>query len=210
MTDTRNGLAPGHATARILVVDDLDANRALIARLLAPDGYLVSGAVDGAQALKMVADQQPDLVLLDVMMPGADGFAVCRTPQARSGHASHPRRPDHVAQRIAQPHRGPRGGRRRLRVEAGRRAGAARARPLAAANQALHRRSRLGRIGHRQPRAHHRGARRLHRRPLSAPRALRRRARARDRTASRKISTPCSAAGSSTTSARSASPTRCC
>ena len=79
MTDTRNGLAPGQATARILVVDDLDANRTLIARLLAPDGYLVSGAVDGAQALKMVADQQPDLVLLDVMMPGADGFAVCRT-----------------------------------------------------------------------------------------------------------------------------------
>ena len=76
--DTRNGLAPGHTTASILVVDDLDANRALIARLLAPDGYLVSGAVDGAQALKMVADQQPDLVLLDVMMPGADGFAVCR------------------------------------------------------------------------------------------------------------------------------------
>ena len=76
--DTRNGLASGHTTASILVVDDLDANRALIARLLAPDGYLVSGAVDGAQALKMVADQQPDLVLLDVMMPGADGFAVCR------------------------------------------------------------------------------------------------------------------------------------
>ena len=78
MTDTLNGPAPGPATARILVVDDLDANRALIARLLAPDGYLVSGAVDGAQALKMVAEQQPDLVLLDVMMPGADGFAVCR------------------------------------------------------------------------------------------------------------------------------------
>jgi cyclic di-GMP phosphodiesterase len=66
-------------TAHILVVDDLDANRALIARMLAPDGYLVSGAADGAQALEMVAEQQPDLVLLDVMMPGTDGFAVCRT-----------------------------------------------------------------------------------------------------------------------------------
>ena len=78
MTDTLNSLAPGFAAARILVVDDLDANRALIARLLAPDGYLVSGAADGAQALKMVAEQQPDLVVLDVMMPGTDGFAVCR------------------------------------------------------------------------------------------------------------------------------------
>src|SRR6185436_946324 len=47
--------------------------------MLAPDGYLVSGAADGAQALRMVAEQQPDLVLLDVMMPGTDGFAVCRT-----------------------------------------------------------------------------------------------------------------------------------
>jgi putative two-component system response regulator len=79
VTDTTNGLAPGHAPAHILVVDDLDANRALIARLLAPDGYLVSGAADGAQALRMIAGQHPDLVLLDVMMPGTDGFAVCRT-----------------------------------------------------------------------------------------------------------------------------------
>jgi putative two-component system response regulator len=78
VTVTLNSQAPGYAAARILVVDDLDANRALVARLLAPEGYLVSGAVDGAQALKMVAEQQPDLVLLDVMMPGADGFAVCR------------------------------------------------------------------------------------------------------------------------------------
>jgi putative two-component system response regulator len=65
-------------SAHILVVDDLDANRALIARMLAPDGYRVSGAADGAQALRMVAEQHPDLVLLDVMMPGTDGFAVCR------------------------------------------------------------------------------------------------------------------------------------
>jgi putative two-component system response regulator len=73
-----NGRAPGHTTAHILVVDDLEANRALIARMLAPDGYLVSGAADGAQALRMIAAQHPDLVLLDVMMPGTDGFAVCR------------------------------------------------------------------------------------------------------------------------------------
>jgi len=65
-------------TAHILVVDDLEANRALVARMLAPEGYLVTGAADGAQALKIVAEQHPDLVLLDVMMPGTDGFAVCR------------------------------------------------------------------------------------------------------------------------------------
>jgi putative two-component system response regulator len=78
VADTPNLFAPGPATAHILVVDDLDANRALIARLLAPEGYLVSGAADGAEALRIVTEQQPDLVLLDVMMPGTDGFAVCR------------------------------------------------------------------------------------------------------------------------------------
>ena len=85
MTDTLNGLATGHATAHILVVDDLEANRALVARMLAPDGYLVSGAADGAQALRMIAAQHPDLVLLDVMMPGTDGFAVCRTLKEAPG-----------------------------------------------------------------------------------------------------------------------------
>ena len=53
VSDTLTAWRRRHATARILVVDDLDANRALIARLLAPDGYLLSGAVDGAQPLKM-------------------------------------------------------------------------------------------------------------------------------------------------------------
>jgi putative two-component system response regulator len=62
----------------VLVVDDVEANRTLIATALSRDGYQVSFATDGRDALACVAQDQPDLVLMDVMMPGIDGFAACR------------------------------------------------------------------------------------------------------------------------------------
>jgi putative two-component system response regulator len=62
----------------ILVVDDEDANLRLFTRLLEHDGYVVSRARSGQQALDRVARQLPDLVLLDVMMPGLTGFETCR------------------------------------------------------------------------------------------------------------------------------------
>jgi putative two-component system response regulator len=65
--------------AQILVVDDVEANRTLLTRLLAQDGHVVTGVSNGDEALRLVAGTPPDLVLLDVMMPGADGFQVCRT-----------------------------------------------------------------------------------------------------------------------------------
>jgi adenylate cyclase len=63
---------------RILVVDDVPENVRLLEAVLAPRGYDVVVAYDGAAALEIVAAQQPDLVLLDAMMPGLDGYAVCR------------------------------------------------------------------------------------------------------------------------------------
>jgi putative two-component system response regulator len=63
--------------ARILVVDDVEGNRHLLARLLKADGYEVVFASEGEAALKSVAVDQPDLVLMDVMMPGLDGFDAC-------------------------------------------------------------------------------------------------------------------------------------
>ena len=63
---------------RVLVVDDLEANRSLMAAALSRDGYDVLFATDGRDALDVVAREQPDLVLMDVMMPGLDGFAACR------------------------------------------------------------------------------------------------------------------------------------
>ncbi len=63
---------------RILVVDDVPENVRLLEAVLAPHGYDVFTASDGAAALEVVEAAQPDLVLLDVMMPGLDGYAVCR------------------------------------------------------------------------------------------------------------------------------------
>ncbi|MET0337026.1 MAG: PleD family two-component system response regulator, partial [Caulobacter sp.] len=65
-------------SARILVVDDIEANVRLLEAKLTAEYYDVSHAYDGVTALAMAAEQRPDIILLDVMMPGMDGFAVCR------------------------------------------------------------------------------------------------------------------------------------
>ncbi|HEX7757910.1 MAG TPA: PleD family two-component system response regulator [Caulobacteraceae bacterium] len=65
-------------TARILVVDDIDANVRLLQAKLQAEYYDVLTAHDGATALAIAASEKPDIVLLDVMMPGMDGFQVCR------------------------------------------------------------------------------------------------------------------------------------
>lgn len=64
--------------ATILVVDDEPANRELMVALLEPQGYTVLTAEDGQEALDSFAKHQPDLLLLDVMMPKMDGVEVCR------------------------------------------------------------------------------------------------------------------------------------
>ena len=65
-------------TARILVVDDVPENVRLLEAVLAPRGYDVVSATDGAAALALAESAKPDLVLLDVVMPAPDGYAVCR------------------------------------------------------------------------------------------------------------------------------------
>jgi CheY-like chemotaxis protein len=64
------------AGARILVVDDEPAIRLLCRVNLQADGFAVQEAQDGAAALRIAREWHPDLVLLDVMMPGEDGFVV--------------------------------------------------------------------------------------------------------------------------------------
>ncbi len=63
---------------RILVVDDVAPNVRLLEAVLVPRGYDVVSATDGASALELVASAKPDLVMLDVVMPQPDGYAVCR------------------------------------------------------------------------------------------------------------------------------------
>ncbi|WP_158928582.1 PleD family two-component system response regulator [Acidisphaera sp. S103] len=65
-------------TARILIVDDMPANTRLLEAKLAAEYYQVSSARDGFEALEIARDWQPDLILLDVMMPGMDGYECCR------------------------------------------------------------------------------------------------------------------------------------
>jgi putative two-component system response regulator len=63
----------------VLIVDDIEGNARLVAAILAPDGHAVRTASDGAEALRMVRADPPDLLLMDVMMPHVDGFEACRT-----------------------------------------------------------------------------------------------------------------------------------
>ncbi len=65
-------------TARILVVDDIEANVRLLEAKLTAEYYDVLTAYNGPEALARAAAEEPDIILLDVMMPGMDGFQVCR------------------------------------------------------------------------------------------------------------------------------------
>ncbi len=64
-------------TGRILVVDDTTTNLYVLSKLLARSGYEVCQTQDGAAALTLASTQQPSLILLDIMMPGMDGYEVC-------------------------------------------------------------------------------------------------------------------------------------
>ena len=69
---------PARPEYRVLVVDDDPDMVGFLARLLHSEGMEVESAADGAAALSRVSATPPDLVLLDVMMPGASGFEICR------------------------------------------------------------------------------------------------------------------------------------
>jgi two-component system cell cycle response regulator len=65
-------------TARILIVDDMPANTRLLEAKLSAEYYQVATAQDGFEALRLAKAWQPDLILLDVMMPEMDGYETCR------------------------------------------------------------------------------------------------------------------------------------
>src|SRR5512136_724466 len=67
---------------RILVVDDTAANRQLLTNLLTEHGYTVYPASDGELAMEFIRTTLPDLILLDIRMPGMDGYEVCRRLKA--------------------------------------------------------------------------------------------------------------------------------
>jgi twitching motility two-component system response regulator PilH len=67
--------APG---TRMLVVDDSPTIRAVLGRMLETDGYVVQKAADGESALERAREAQPELIFLDIVLPGINGFAVLR------------------------------------------------------------------------------------------------------------------------------------
>jgi two-component system cell cycle response regulator len=75
-------------TGRILIVDDIEANVKLLEAKLASEYFDTLTAYDGESALETAREQAPDLILLDVMMPGMDGIEVCRALRAdeRTAH----------------------------------------------------------------------------------------------------------------------------
>lgn len=74
---------------KILIVDDERSLVQLCQIILEAAGFEVRGAYNGYQALNMVTEEVPDLILLDVMMPGIDGIEVCR--RIRSEYERYPR-----------------------------------------------------------------------------------------------------------------------
>jgi two-component system, cell cycle response regulator len=74
----------------ILIVDDLPLGRETVATLISPLGYQLLFASNGAEALRLAQATPPDLILLDVMMPGMDGYEVCRRLRATPALAEVP------------------------------------------------------------------------------------------------------------------------
>jgi signal transduction histidine kinase len=80
--------ADSTSDALILVVDDLPANARLLSMILKLQGFQVSTAASGPEALQRIAENAPDVVLLDVMMPGMDGFETCQRIRANPATAN--------------------------------------------------------------------------------------------------------------------------
>ena len=75
---------------KILVVDDVSANINVLYEVLTPEDYNISAAPSGEVALKIAPRAKPDLILLDIMMPGIDGFETCRRLKADESTADIP------------------------------------------------------------------------------------------------------------------------
>ena len=72
--------------ARVLVVEDDQSIRELVVYALGDEGYEVDEALDGRSALDLIAQRRPDVIILDMKMPGMDGWEFARIYRQRHGH----------------------------------------------------------------------------------------------------------------------------
>ncbi|PHX38875.1 LuxR family transcriptional regulator [Pseudomonas sp. NZIPFR-PS2] len=85
-----NALTRSTEPGVVLIVDDTPDNLAMLSDALDDAGYMVLVALDGLSALNRVQRRRPDLILLDAMMPGLDGFETCRRLKAQPASADIP------------------------------------------------------------------------------------------------------------------------
>jgi twitching motility two-component system response regulator PilG len=78
------------ASAKIMVIDDSQTIRRTAETLLVKEGYTVVTAADGFEALAKVADHEPDLIFIDIMMPRLDGYQACALIKNNARYAATP------------------------------------------------------------------------------------------------------------------------
>lgn len=86
---TENAQA-GTALAKVMVIDDSQTIRRTAETLLVKEGYAVITAADGFEALAKIADQKPDLIFIDIMMPRLDGYQACALIKGNAKYSSTP------------------------------------------------------------------------------------------------------------------------
>jgi two-component system alkaline phosphatase synthesis response regulator PhoP len=77
-------------TAKVLVVDDESEITEIVETFLTDAGYKVAVANSGSEAIKKAKEFKPDIILLDIMMPGTDGYAVCQQIKKEAAFANTP------------------------------------------------------------------------------------------------------------------------
>ncbi len=90
MDDLERGAAGSRETAKVLVVDDSDDTRDMMAKLLELESFAVVTAQDGLDALEVAAHEQPDLIITDVNMPNLNGIEMIRELRKRPGFSRVP------------------------------------------------------------------------------------------------------------------------
>ena len=80
----------GNRVRKILLVEDNELNRDMLSRRLARSGYEVAVAVDGAQGIEMARSLTPDVILMDIGLPGIDGLEATRRLKAEPGTSAIP------------------------------------------------------------------------------------------------------------------------
>ena len=103
---------------KVLVVDDQWPMRLLVKVNLESEVVQVLEAENGTEAVELAVHELPDVILLDVMMPGMDGFEVAEILTVRPAHEPHPDRLSQCARRLSEPGPRPRDRRRRLHHKA--------------------------------------------------------------------------------------------